>query len=121
MSEVLDDFCADGNFNRLDGGEQQSPKTFVKMRKVYNIVKATSCFELMGVTLNFKMLPITGKAEITYSVKSFYGFLDIIDKQTPLSENFNLPLCCYGLMCILPINKNVPLGTLILRERSGIC
>ena len=105
MSEVLDNFCADGNFNRLDGGEQQSPKTFVKIIKVYNIGKTTSCFELMGVTLYFKVSSITGKTEITNGVKSFCGFLDINDKQSPLLENFNLPLCCYGLVYILNSHK----------------
>ena len=40
MSEVFDDFCADRNFNRLDGGKQQSPKTFVKIIRAYNIGNA---------------------------------------------------------------------------------
>ena len=80
--------------------KQQSPKTFVKIIKAYNIGKSTSSFELVGVMLYFKVSPISGKAKIANGFKSFYGFLDIIDKQTPLSENFNLPLGCYGSVAI---------------------
>lgn len=59
----------------------------------------------MGVSFYFKVSPITGKAEIANGVKSVYCFLDIIDKQTSLFKNFNLPLCCYGLMYILNSQK----------------
>lgn len=91
--------------------------------KVYNISKTTTFSELMSKTVNFKMSPISGKTEITDGVKNLNSIFNIINEQTPAFEDVNLVLCCYGLMCVSNPHKqkNVPLGTLILREAGGIC
>ena len=69
------------------------------------------------------MSPIACKTEITDGVKNLNSLLNIINEQTSFFQNVNLLFCGYGLMRIsFPhIKKNVPLGTLILREAGGIC
>ena len=99
-----------------------NPELLVKRVEVNNIGKTTSFFELMCSAVCFKMSPITGQTKITDGIKDFYGLFNITNKQPSLFECFNLLLCRYGLMCVSSSHKkNVPPGTLILREAGGIC
>jgi len=102
---VLDYFCTNCNFNRLDGSKEQSPKLFVKGIKGYNVSKATAIPKLVCNVVNFKISPVTCKAKITDGVKHLNSLLNIINKQTSLFENINLLFCSYGLMCISNSHK----------------
>ncbi len=120
---MLDYFCANSNFNRLNGSKEQSPKLLIKGIQVDNICKTTTFSKLMRSVVSFKMSPITSKTKIAYDVKGFLTARSTSSISKPLS--LRISICCSVVMArfvyLTPINKNVPLGTLILREASGIC
>lgn len=69
---MLDYFCANSNFNRLNGSKEQSPKLLIKGIQVDNICKTTTFSKLMRSVVSFKMSPITSKTKIAFAV----GFKD---------------------------------------------
>ena len=93
---MLDYFCANSNFNRLNGSKEQSPKLLIKGIQVDNICKTTTFSKLMRSVVSFKMSPITSKTKIAYDVKGFNSSLNIINKQTSFFENINLLFRGYG-------------------------
>lgn len=102
---MLDYFCANSDFNRLNGSKKQSSKFFVKGVEVYNISKTTAISKLMRGMISLKVPPITCKTKITNGVKNFNSFLNIINKQTSFFENINLLFRGYGLICISDSHK----------------
>lgn len=98
-------FCADSDFNRLNGSKEQSPKFFIKGVEVYNISKTTAIPKLMRSMVGLKVSPITSKTKITDGVKNLNSSLNIINKQTSFFENINLLFRSYGLICISDSHK----------------
>ncbi len=91
-SKVLDYFCANSNFNRLNGSKEQSPKLLIKGIQVDNILPKRQPFsKLMRSVVSFKMSPITSKTKIAYDVKGFNSSLNIINSK-PLS--LRISICC---------------------------
>ena len=105
MLQIQDYFCANSNFNRLNGSKEQSPKLLIKGIQVDNICKTTTFSKLMRSVVSFKMSPITSKTKIAYDVKGFNSSLNIINKQTSFFENINLLFRGYGSICIPDSHK----------------
>lgn len=104
-SKMINYFCANSDFNRLNGSKKQTPKLFIKRVEVYNISKTTSSLKLMRCMVGLKMSPIACKTEITDGVKNLNSSFNIINKQTSFFENVNLLFRGYGLVCISDSHK----------------
>ena len=90
MRHDVSHLCANGNFDALDGGENDTSQLAVEFIKHLRLLKGTARLEDVVLSVGKERIPIAAHAVITDFTEPFFGIVLIGNQQSTLLKNADL-------------------------------